>query len=127
MNYLLDTHTFIWFSENDLTLPDSLKSIIENSDNTIFLSMISLWEIAIKNSLGKLPLTQPLEIIIKEVIDSRLHLLNISPSHILQVNKLPYHHRDPFDRLIIAQGVAEQLTIITKDIAFNKYSVSTQW
>jgi PIN domain nuclease of toxin-antitoxin system len=127
MNYLLDTHTLIWFIIDDPTLPLSVKRQIEDTDNKCFCSIASIWEIGIKNSIGKLDLKFNLIEIIKITESSLIELLPIGVSHILENSNLPLHHRDPFDRLLIAQAQNENLTIITKDNAFSLYEVKTFW
>ena len=127
MNYLLDTHTFIWFGEKDPRLHTEVSARIKDSANDIFVSIASLWEIAIKVSLNKLDLHRSLDDIVRDVDESRTIWLPIIPKYIRQVGQLPFHHRDPFDRLIIAQGLVEGMIIITKDPYFEKYGVLTQW
>jgi PIN domain nuclease of toxin-antitoxin system len=127
MNLLLDTHAFIWFVENDSRIPDKTKTEIEKEANSILVSVASLWEITIKLSLGKIEVKAPLEKIIKEVAGNGFELLPILPEHFLALNKLAYHHRDPFDRIIIAQGLYENLPIVSKDIAFDEYKVKRIW
>lgn len=127
MNYLLDTHAFIWFSEDDAQLPVDAKLAIEDEENSIYLSIVSLWEMAIKVSLDKLELSKPLEDITREVDRSRIQWLPLTVNQVHQLKMLPFHHRDPFDRTIIAQGLVEQFTIITKDSVFSNYGVSTLW
>ena len=127
MKYLLDTHAVIWFITDDKKLPGSIKRLIEDFNNDCIVSSASLWEIAIKYSLGRLELNSDLEEIFKIILKSPLEVLLISNDHILEVSKLPYHHRDPFDRLIIAQGRFEQTKIITKDSSFNGYEIEAVW
>ena len=104
MNYLLDTHTFLWFIMGDPALSPPAQATIEASENTILLSTASLWEMAIKVSLG-----------------------SIQTAHIGLVATLPFHHRDPFDRLIIAQSLVDQIPIIGKDRIFDAYGVQLLW
>jgi PIN domain nuclease of toxin-antitoxin system len=127
MKLLLDTHTFIWFVENDANLPTSSKIQIEDTDNEIFVSVISLWEIAIKVSLGKLDMTLDLPTIINLIEENGFIILPISPEHTVYVSELPFYHRDPFDRMLIAQTFVEKLTIISKDAIFNDYGVDCRW
>jgi len=127
MDLLLDTHAFIWFVENDKQLPTKTKNEIEKEANTIFVSMASLWEITIKLSLGKLDVKFSLEKIIKQVAANGFELLPILPEHFLVLNKLEYHHRDPFDRIIIAQGKCEDLAIVSIDAVFDSYKVKRIW
>ena len=127
MNYLLDTHTVLWFITDDNKLPQKAKELIQNLDNICFVSIASFWEIAIKYALGKLQLTVDLEEIFTIIEDSNLETLPITKKHILRSSKLSFHHRDPFDRLIIAQADHEKLTIITKDKQFLNYEIKTEW
>ncbi len=98
---------------------------MEKPEHYFYVSVASLWEISIKNSLGKLEIDAPLEIFFKDVLHKGFNLLPIELSHILQSATLPFHHRDPFDRIIIAQSLAEQMPIITKDLLFEPYCASS--
>lgn len=124
MNLLLDTHTFLWFVNDDPRLSDRFKDLIENENNVSYLSIASLWEMSIKYNLGKLTLAPSYEEFVeKEIITSRINLLNIELEHLKINATLPFHHRDPFDRIIIAQSMAENIPVITVDSVFNKYSI----
>ena len=127
MKLLLDTHTFIWFVENDKQLPIKSKRLIENSENEIFLSIASLWEIAIKLQLKKLELSVSLEKVMQLAALNGFIFLPILPEHIIALTKLEFFHRDPFDRIIIAQSINEQQTIITKDKVFDDYGIERMW
>jgi PIN domain nuclease of toxin-antitoxin system len=119
---LLDTHALIWWLTNNPTLADRAKNAIADPDNLVFVSAASAWEIAIKKSLGKLqvPDDLPAQIKAKNFIP-----LAISIEHAVMVEQLPMHHQDPFDRILIAQGMYEQLVIVTRDRKFNLYKVNT--
>lgn len=121
MNLLLDTHAFLWYYSGSSNLSPNAKLAIENPENDFFVSMASLWEIAIKNGLGKLDLDAPLDTFFKDIVQKGFNLMPIDPSHILQSAALPPHHRDPFDRLIIGQALAEQMAVVTKDSLFEPY------
>ncbi|NEP58238.1 MAG: type II toxin-antitoxin system VapC family toxin [Symploca sp. SIO2G7] len=124
MNILLDTHVFLWFINDDPRLSDNLKYLVEDEDNVIYLSLASLWEISIKSNLGKLNIGNSYtEFVEAEIIQSRISLIEIKLEHFKINATLPFHHRDPFDRLIIAQSMAENIPIITLDSAFEQYSV----
>jgi PIN domain nuclease of toxin-antitoxin system len=127
MNLLIDTHTLIWFGENDQQLSLKARYAIESPENTKFFSVVSFWEIAIKVNLGKLSLLKPLEQIIREIEASEALILGISPAQILLLEQMPLHHRDPFDRMLIAQATAEGLTIVTRDPHFLNYGVPLFW
>lgn len=124
---MLDTHTFIWFAEDDLILPSKVKKTIENPSNEIFISIASLWEISIKIKLGKLQLTGEIEDVFDQIIENGFHLFPILPQHIIQHSKLPLIHRDPFDRMIIAQSLSEKISIIGRDMVFTEYGVKMIW
>jgi len=127
MDFLLDTHTFIWFINGDDHLPKKVVDQIENIKNKCFFSIASIWEIAIKTNLNKLRLNIPFDQIREFCTQNNIELLPISFEHIQSQNKLDFHHRDPFDRLIIAQGITEKLTILTKDENFRLYNVKCLW
>lgn len=125
MNLLLDTHIFLWFVNDDLKLGDDLKGLIEDESNSSFLSVASLWEMSIKYNLGKLTLAPSYEEFVeKEVRQSSIIILKIKLEHLKINASLPFHHRDPFDRLIISQSLAESIPIMTVDSAFNQYSIT---
>ncbi len=125
MNLLLDTHTFIWFINGDKQLSVAARKRIENPKNKNFISIASIWEIAIKVSIGKLQLNSPFPKMSEKIKDNGFELLPIAFEHIEIVTMLPFHHRDPFDRIIIAQAMKQKMTIITKDGDFKKYKVRT--
>jgi PIN domain nuclease of toxin-antitoxin system len=127
MQYLLDTHSFLWFINGDDSLSSRVKKEIANIDNKCFLSIASLWEIAIKTSIGKLSLQSSFDHIATILLDNEIELLPISLSHLQTLLNLEYRHRDPFDRLIISQAISEDLTIITKDDLFSNYKVKISW
>lgn len=121
MKLLLNTHTLIWWLKNDPTLFEGAKKAISNPDNLVFISAASAWEIAIKKSLGKLDAPDDLE---TQIEKHNFQLLPITIAHGVAVGKLPWHHKDPFDRIIIAQAICESMTIITRDKKFNSYNIS---
>jgi PIN domain nuclease of toxin-antitoxin system len=124
MNLLLDTQCFLWYVMGDSRLPQLLRSYIEDPSNPYRISIASLWELSIKDSIGKLRLDISFHELIHEyVIPSGLTILPVSIDHLLELGKLPHHHRDPFDRIIIAQSIVEDLTIVTTDSQFDKYPV----
>ena len=121
MHLLLDTHTLIWWLTNDSTLSIKAKEAIANPHNLVFVSAASAWEIAIKKSLGKLQAPDDLA---TQIEQKRFTPLAISIHHALAVEKLPYHHQDPFERILIAQAISEQVIIITRDRKFDAYDVA---
>ncbi len=121
MQYLCDTHVFLWFVSNAKELSQTAKNLIEDGNNEIFLSIASLWEISIKNSLGKLTINGKYESVIDDVNDNSIQILPINFAHTVEQNRLPFHHRDPFDRIIISQAIAENINLISADAAFDDY------
>lgn len=125
MNLLVDTHIFLWFVNDNPRLSDRFNSLIEDENNVIYLSLASLWEMSIKYNLGKLNFDSSYEEFVEtEINQSNINLLEIKLKHFYINATLPLHHRDPFDRLIIAQSIAENISIVTVDSAFEKYSVN---
>jgi PIN domain nuclease of toxin-antitoxin system len=128
MRILLDTHTFIWFIEGNEQLSDAARQLIEEPSNQIFLSVASQWEMIIKISLGKLKLASPFETLIPKMMrDNDISLLNIAFEQLVALSQLPLYHRDPFDRLLIAQAITEQCVLISKDAIFTAYPVKLFW
>lgn len=128
MRLLLDTHAFLWFIMGDPRTSPTARSLIEDEDHEKVLSVASAWEIAIKLSIGKLALAEPFEMLIPREIDQGgLILLPITLPHTAIVSKLPHHHRDPFDRLLIAQAMAEGMSILSADSAFDAYPITRLW
>lgn len=128
MNLLLDTHAFLWFIAGDSRLSVRAKQEIENSENLKLISVASLWEIGIKISLNRLTLEQPFEELIpKQMEINGFELLHVQISHIAKVASLPFHHRDPFDRMLIGQCVADELPIVSSDPTFDSYSIDRIW
>jgi len=127
-NLLLDTHAMLWFLWADSQLSPNAKALIEDADNRKLVSIASCWEIAIKVGLGKLDLGEPSRSFLpREIAHNNFELLPIDLNHATMVEKLPTHHRDPFDRLLIAQAVVEGLSLVSADVAFDQYSVSRLW
>jgi len=127
MQLLLDTHTFIWFISGDQALPQRALNAIKDTDNKCYISIASIWEIAIKFSLKKLELKSDFDNIIDFLAANDIEILPINFQHLQKIIALDFHHRDPFDRLIIAQGLVENLTIITKDEHFPSYTDRLLW
>lgn len=124
--YLLDTHTLLWFLRDSPQLSKKALEII-TTENKVYVSITSLWEIAIKKSIGKLEFEHSIEKIAELCHEKDILILQIQPKYFDKVIKLPNIHNDPFDRLIIAQAIIENLVIITKDTIIPKYSVKTIW
>jgi len=121
---LVDTHALLWWLSDDAALSPAAREALADPANEPFVSAVSVWEIAIKRSLGKLTAPEDLPDLI---VDEGFSWLPITPLHAWQVRALPVHHRDPFDRLLVAQAISEQLPIITADARFNDYGVEVRW
>lgn len=128
MRFLLDTHTFLWAISDSGLLSKRAKSVLENLENECFLSTASVWEIVIKHSIGKLKLKRsPEKLIIEEMQLGNYQSLAIQMNHVFSMEKIPQFHKDPFDRILIGQALAEGLQIITNDPLIKKYKVKTLW
>ncbi|MBI2897571.1 MAG: type II toxin-antitoxin system VapC family toxin [Deltaproteobacteria bacterium] len=128
MKLLLDTHAFLWFLAGDRRLSGTARRRIEDSRHERFLSIASVWEMAIKSSLGKLELGDPLaEVVDQGTRENGILLLRVSKEHALGVADLPWHHRDPFDRLLAAQALLDGMSIVGQDHAFEAYGVARVW
>ena len=122
MNLLLDTHVLLWWLKNPDELKIEARNAIRDPRNTVYYSAVNIWEIVIKSALGKLP---PLEQTLAEraLLDDGIGAVSISPAHAWEVMKLPRHHNDPFDRLLVAQARKERLTFLTRDPAIVAYDI----
>ena len=128
MRLLLDTHSFLWFILNDPLLSATARDLIADPKNEIEISPASYWEIASKISIGKYSLNEPLDIFLeREIAVNQFRILNIEPRHVAPLTGLPFHHRDPFDRLIISQAIVEEIPVVTVDAAFDQYPVKRLW
>jgi PIN domain nuclease of toxin-antitoxin system len=126
MFHLLDTHALIWFLENDPRLPPAICTQIETTP-TIFISIVSLWEIAIKANIGKLTLSCPFNTIAPNLITAGITQLPITFQDLEIYLSLPLHHRDPFDRLLIAQAINYSFTFISQDLQMDDYPIQRLW
>jgi PIN domain nuclease of toxin-antitoxin system len=128
MKLLLDTHTFIWWDNEPDKLPKQIHDSCQDPTNELLLSLASVWELQIKIQLGKLKLRTVLEkVITDQQTQNGLGFLPITPAHIFELQNLPHHHRDPFDRLLIAQARLEDATPLSKDEIFASYPVTVLW
>jgi PIN domain nuclease of toxin-antitoxin system len=128
MKLLLDTHTFIWWAIQKARLSAAALAAMQNTQNQLMLSIASLWEMQLKTQLGKLHFNLPLSQLIEDQQRiNGLQLLPIEPVHIYALGQLPYHHKDPFDRLLIAQTLTENLLMVSADPAFTAYPVQIIW
>ncbi len=124
---LLDTHAYIWFSEDSPQLSPDARKLIEKEDNDVYLSIVSLWEMAIKINLGKLSMKRPFVAIKQDLIDHDFRLLPLIFSDLTQYLPLELHHRDPFDRMLIAQSLAQNLPLVSKESVFDNYPIVRIW
>ena len=121
MNLLLDTHALLWWLDDNLTLSSEARTAISESTNIVFISAAVIWEIRIKQSLGKLKIPKNF----REVLENQpFEMLDITTDHAHKIGSLEKHHRDPFDRMLIAQALAERFTLVTRDKNIMKYKVS---
>ena len=128
MRFLLDTHSLLWFLAGDPNLTERARRVIENPEYDILASIASLWEVAIKHSLGKLQLAEPFEELFPRHLSlNSIVLLTIRQDHVARVSSLPFHHRDPFDRLLVAQALVEEIPILSGDDALDAYGVERIW
>jgi len=128
MRFLIDTHVFIWYVQNSEKLSTSVTTLINDGRNEILFSTASIWEMAIKQSIGKLNLGVPYASFIKEQMRlNKMQLLPVNLEHLEIVSSLPFHHKDPFDRLLISQAIFENIQILSVDRAFDDYPVQRLW
>ena len=127
MKALLDTHALLWWFLDDPSLSARVRRAITAADNEIFVSPVSPWEMAIKNQQGKLHVQDLLDRLPQELEEEGFLVLPISIEHALRAGSLPEHHRDPFDRMLIAQAQAEHLPILSNDTIFDRYGVKRIW
>ena len=127
MKLLLDTHTFIWWASEPEQLSANAISLLEDEHNQPVISVVNIWEIQIKDVVGKMNLNFSLEEIIKTYRENEIDILPIYQSHVLRLRSLPDHHRDPFDRILVAQALVENMTIISKDAKIKQYPVTVVW
>jgi PIN domain nuclease of toxin-antitoxin system len=127
VTFLVDTHAFLWFMAGDARLSRRARRMLESAEQDWCLSAASVWEMAIKSSLGRLTLPTPAPAYVAEKVQAGLQILAIEWSHAAAVERLPFHNHDPFDRLLVAQAQLENLTVVTKDPVFRKYRVNVVW
>ena len=128
MTIILDPHTFLWFIAGDKKLSAQARSLIEDPNNRVLLSIVSLWEVVVKASTGKLPLSRTFPDLIRQDVDGNgIEVLPTTLAHLEALAVLPLLHRDPFDRLLIAQSISEGIPIVGTDMAFDQYSITRLW
>ncbi len=124
MKYLIDSHIALWYLEGNLRLKQPYKHIIDQEENEILISSVSIWEIAIKFSIGKLNLNGSFDDFLQLLEENNIKTLNYTTQDVSLMSKLPFHHQDPFDRLIIAQAIQQSLPILSDDDKFKLYAVN---
>ena len=128
MKLLLDTHTFLWWITDDPQLSTKARELIGDGHNILYWSAASSWEVSIKYALGRMPLPEaPEQFLPAEIEKNRLELLPIIDAHAFQAGQLPHHHRDPFDRMLVAQAQVESLALLSNDQQLNHYNVEIRW
>ena len=126
MKILLDTHTLLWGLSNEAKLSERVRTLLPEAET--WLSVASLWEILIKSQSGKLPLPQPAgPYVMAKLKANGVKILPVRPEHVLRIESLPMHHRDPFDRMLIAQSIEERLPLVTSDAVFHLYEMNLIW
>jgi PIN domain nuclease of toxin-antitoxin system len=127
MDLLLDTHSLIWFLNGDEKLTEKAKSAIEDPINAKIVSIVSIWEIAVKISLEKIKLPKGFKQFLDMIEDNGFEILPITFEHTIELSKLQFIHRNPFDRLLVSQCIVEKLIIVTKDENIKRYKITTIW
>ena len=127
MRLLVDTHALLWFQAGDKRLSRGARKAMEAPDHSLVISAATVWEMAIKASLDRLHLSAPVDDYIAEKIKQGYEVWPVRWEHASRVQLLPWHHRDPFDRLIAAQALLEKCTVVTSDRVFRKYGVDVLW
>lgn len=128
MKVLLDTNAFLFIISDDPKLPGHAKEIFLNNKNDIFLSIVSIWEIVLKATIGKLTIQSPYDKFLQDqIIKNNILLLLLKPQHIYLLEKLPHIHKDPFDRILICQSKSEKLPVMSSDMTFKSYGINVIW
>jgi len=127
MKLLLDTHTFLWWDSEPEKLSRRALELCQNPENMIVLSVASIWEMQIKIQLGKLKIKMPLAEMIEQQQQNGIEILPVEASHIFAVESLPNYHKDPFDRLIVAQAIVEDAILVSADPLISQYPVTVEW
>jgi PIN domain nuclease of toxin-antitoxin system len=127
VKFLVDTHAFLWFVAGDARLSAAARNALEEDDSEWWLSAASVWELSIKSSLKRVVLPAPAVDYVAEKVHAGLRILSVEWAHAAAVERLPFHHRDPFDRLLVAQAQTERLAVLTNDAVFRRYGVRVVW
>jgi PIN domain nuclease of toxin-antitoxin system len=124
VNVLLDTHLIIWAAQDDEALPQAARDVIEDMDNTLYFSVASIWEIVIKRTLGRDDFQIDARVLRRNLLDSGYEELSIESPHTFEIERLPMLHKDPFDRILIGQAIAEGIVLLTHDNLIRQYDVA---
>lgn len=127
MKVLLDTHALLWWFQEDPSLSSKARRTLAAIDNQVFVSTATVWEMAIKNRAGKLEIPELLDELEAKLVDEGMQVLPISLDHAVRAGALPVHHKDPFDRMLVAQAQVENLSVISSDAIFEKYGIRRIW
>ena len=127
MKLLLDSHTFLWWNNEPDKLSSRVLEMCKDSENALFVSVASIWELQIKFQLGKLRLYKPLAEIIRQEQENGIEILSVEAAHIFALDSLPNHHKDPFDRLLVAQALVEGAVLVSADPLVKQYPVKVEW
>ena len=127
MNLILDTHVFLWYLQDDANLKPAIVDILESTENSLYLSIASLWEIAIKMGLGKLDIGRPFDDLPLTLEQFNIHILSIEVQDTRICLDLPLHHRDPFDRIIVSQTLRSNFILVSRDAMLDNYSIQRLW
>ena len=127
MKLLLDSHTFLWWNNEPDKLSPRVLEMCKDSENALFVSVASIWELQIKFQLGKLRLYKPLAEIIRQEQENGIEILSVEAPHVFALDSLPNHHKDPFDRLLVAQALVEGAVLVSADPLVKQYPVKVEW
>lgn len=128
MNYLLDTHAFLWWISESPEIPRALVKKLGHASGGVYFSVVSIWEIGLKLRIGKLQLPEPLDTyLLKQIQANRIEVLPLHAPHVFKSLELPSHHRDPFDRMLVAQALSENLAFVSRDKALRAYPAKIVW
>lgn len=125
--FILDTHTLLWWHEDDTQLSRPAKETIRNPENTLVVSIVSFWEIVIKETIGKLKLDYTIDMLAAACIKNNIQILPVRLYHLNQLSLFPLIHKDPFDRMIVATAYADKLTLVSKDKQLSAYNIQVIW
>jgi PIN domain nuclease of toxin-antitoxin system len=127
MRYLIDTHTLLWYLDGSHQLSMTARSMIDDQNISVYVSIINFWEIAVKQSIGKLDCYESVDTIYRKINDAGVQIIELKMEHLIPLTALPFHHRDPFDRLLVATCKVENFIFVSQDSVFKEYQVEVIW